>query len=75
MGRCFKTSTYVYPLHVDKSLETVYDKQQIVYTNPKDDNIHLKDVARMVKEYPTPDNYIINDRHKYILLSVKMKKA
>ena len=63
-------------MHVEKSFNTVYDVQeQIVYTDPSGHNIRLKDVARIVKEYPHADSYITNNGKKCILLSVEMKKG
>lgn len=57
-----KNPVYVQPVYVAKSLNTVRDVQeQIVYTDPMGNNIRLKDVARVVKEYPAPDSYITNN--------------
>lgn len=75
-GGQVKTGQYVYPVHVGKSLNTVFDvQQQIVYSDAQGNNIRLKDVARVVKEYPVPDSYITNNGRKCLLLSVEMKKG
>lgn len=75
-GGQVKTGQYVYPVHVGKSLNTVFDvQQQIVYSDVQGNNIRLKDVARVVKEYPVPDSYITNNGRKCLLLSVEMKKG
>lgn len=75
-GGQVKTGQYVYPVHVCKSLNTVFDvQQQIVYSDAQGNNIRLKDVARVVKEYPAPDSYITNNGRKCLLLSVEMKKG
>ena len=75
-GGRVKSDEYVQPVYVAKSLNTVYDvQQQIVYTDPQGNNIRLKDVARVVKEYPKPDSYITNNGKKCLLLSVEMKKG
>ena len=59
-----------------RSLNTVYDVQQlIVYTDPQGRNVRLKDVARVVREYPEPESYISNNGKKCIMLSVEMKKG
>jgi len=74
-GGRVKTDEYVYPIYVDKSLNTVYDvQQQIVYSDAQGNNIRLKDIARVVKEYPVTDSYITNNGRKCLLLSVEMKK-
>ena len=75
-GGRLKSDDDVHPVYVSKSLNTVYDvQQQIVYTDPAGRNIRLKDVARVVREYPEPDSYITNNGRKCLLLSVEMKKG
>ena len=75
-GGQIKSDEYVQPVYVAQSFNTVYDvEQQIVYTDPSGNNIRLKDIARVVKEYPEPDSYISNNDKKCILLSVEMKKG
>ncbi len=75
-GGQLKSDEYVQPVYVAQSFNTVYDvEQQIVYTDPSGNNIRLKDIARVVKEYPEPDSYISNNDKKCILLSVEMKKG
>lgn len=75
-GGRVKNPAYVQPVYVAKSLNTVRDVQeQIVYTDPMGNNIRLKDVARVVKEYPAPDSYITNNGKKCLLLSIEMKKG
>ena len=75
-GGRVKSDEYVQPVYVAKSLNTVYDvQQQIVYTDPQGNNIRLKDVARVVKEYPKADSYITNNGKKCLLLSIEMKKG
>ena len=75
-GGRVKDGTTVAPIYVSRSLNTVYDvQQQIVYTDPKGRIVRLKDVARVVREYPEPDSYITNNGRKCLLLSVEMKKG
>lgn len=75
-GGRVKTDGYVQPLYVEKSLNSVYDIQQmIVFATPDGNNIRLKDVADVRREYPEPDSYITNNGTKCILLSVEMKKG
>ncbi len=75
-GGRVKDETYTQPVYVAKSLNTVYDvQQQIVYTDPQGNNIRLKDIARVVKEYPDAESFITNNGKKCILLSVEMKKG
>lgn len=73
-GGKLKTDEYEQPVYVSRSLNTVYDVQeQIVYTDPQGNVVRLKDVARVVKEYPQPDSYLTNNGKKCLLLSVEMK--
>lgn len=75
-GGRIQNPDYILPVHVAQSFNTVYDVQeQIVYTDPSGHNIRLKDIARVVKEYPHTDSYITNNGKKCILLSVEMKKG
>lgn len=75
-GGRIQTSDYILPVHVDKSYNTIYDvQQQIVYSDLDGNNIRLKDIARVVKEYPHADSYIKNNGTKCILLSIEMKKG
>lgn len=75
-GGRIQTPDYILPVHVDKSYNTIYDvQQQIVYSDLDGNNIRLKDIARVVKEYPHADSYIKNNGTKCILLSIEMKKG
>lgn len=75
-GGRVKTDTHTQPIYISKSLNTVYDvQQQIVYADQQGNIVRLKDIARVVKEYPVPDSYITNNGRKCILLSVEMKKG
>ena len=75
-GGRVKDGSMVEPIYVSRSLNTVRDVQeQIVYTDPQGNTVRLKDVARVVREYPDPDSYITNNDRKCLLLSVEMKKG
>lgn len=76
MAGRLKTDDYTTPIYVSRSMNTLYNIQEmIVYSDPKGNNVRLKDVARVVREYPTPDSYIANNDTKCLLLSVEMKKG
>ena len=75
-GGRLKSDEQVTPVYVAKSLNTVYDVlQQIVYADPQGHIVRLKDVARVVREYPHADSYLTNNGRKCLLLSVEMKKG
>ena len=70
------SETYRSPIYVAKSFNTLRDVQElIVWSSPSGDNIRLKDVAEVKREYPEPDSYIRNNGRKCLLLSVEMKKG
>jgi multidrug efflux pump len=75
-GGRIKSQTYSMPVHVAKSLNSVYDiQQQIVYSSPTGDNVRLKDIATVKREYPDADSRITSNGKKCILLSLEMKKG
>ncbi|MDP4185696.1 MAG: efflux RND transporter permease subunit, partial [Bacteroidota bacterium] len=64
------------PIHVSSLYKTQDDiAEQIIYSDPTGHIIRLKDVARVVKEYPTPDSYIQNNGKKCLLISMEMQQG
>lgn len=75
-GGSLQTDMQVQPVYVAKSLNTVRDVEQlIVYADPKGNIVRLKDVARVVREYPKAKSSITYNGKKCLLLSVEMKKG
>ena len=67
-------ATTVAPIHIRDAYNSELDvANQIVYSSPTGDIIRLKDVARIVREYPSMDKYIKSDGKKCVLLSVEMR--
>lgn len=63
----------VVPIHISSSYNSEREvAEQIVYSDPQGNVIRLKDVARVVREYPVPDTYITNNGKKSLLLSMEM---
>ena len=65
------------PIYVGRSISKVHEiGETIVYY---DDNsgrsLRLRDVARIVREYPEPDSYVTVNGRKALVLSVEMKKG
>lgn len=76
MSGRIKSKDYKMPVYVGRSFDTLYNIQEmIVYSDPTGNNIRLKDVARVVREYSSPNSYITNNGTKCLLLSVEMKKG
>lgn len=82
LGKGFATTAgrvkdlgYISPVYVSRSINTLYDVQEmIVLSSPDGQIVRLKDVANVVKEYPTRESFITNNGKKCLLLSVEMKK-
>lgn len=75
-GGRLKTDQAVTPVYVARSFNAVHDvQQQIVYADHQGNVVRLKDIARVVREYPKPDSYITNNGKKCLLLSVEMKQG
>ena len=71
-----KTPAYTMPVHVGRSLNSVYDvEQQVVYSSPAGETVRLKDIATVRREYPDHESMITNNGKKCLLLSVEMKKG
>ena len=64
------------PIHIKDSYCSERDvAQQIVFHDAQGHTLRLKDVARVVREYPKQDKYISSDGRKCVLLSVEMRKG
>lgn len=64
----------IIPIHVPAIYNSEEDiKNQIVYTDPAGNVIRVKDVARVVREYPKPDSYIKNNGANSLLISLEMQ--
>ena len=73
-GGSLRSENYTQPIHVDRSINSVYDlEQMIIMSLPGGSVVRLGDVATVKKEYADPTSYITNNRTKCILLSVQMK--
>jgi len=71
-----KNSEYTLPINVAKSLNNIYDIEQlIVYASPSGETVRLKDVASVRREYPEAESRITSNGKKCLLLSVEMKKG
>jgi multidrug efflux pump subunit AcrB/outer membrane protein TolC len=61
------------PIHLSTLYKTEEDiAEQIIYSDPAGNMIRVKDIARVVREYPDPDSYIENNAHKCLLISMEM---
>ena len=68
------TEELISPIHISSSYSSEEDiKNQIVYTDPQGNVIRVKDVARVVREFPNPDSYIKNNGLNSVLISLEMQ--
>lgn len=66
----------VVPIHITRPFTSERDlEEQIVYSDPQGNNIRLKDVARLVREYPKASSYTINNGNKCLILSSEMREG
>ena len=69
-----KNEDRVAPIHISEPYNTEREVgEQIVYTDKAGNVVRLKDIARIVREYPDADKYIQCNGKKCILLSVSMR--
>ena len=67
---------YRSPIHVDESLNTIYDVENaVIYTDPRGKIVRLKDVATVKIEYPDLTKYVTVNGTKALLLSVTNKEG
>ncbi|MGL4519283.1 MAG: efflux RND transporter permease subunit [Phocaeicola sp.] len=64
------------PIYVKTSYENEEVlANQIVYSDGAGNLIRLKDVAQVVREYPSPDSYIQQGEQRALVLSMEMKQG
>lgn len=68
-----ETGKQDYPVYFAPILDSETEVgEQIVYSDPSGKIIRLKDIATIVREYDSPDSYILNNGKKSIILSLEM---
>ena len=62
-------------MHISKTYQTERNiEEQIIKIDQQGNIIRLKDIAKVTREYPEPDNYITNNGVKCLLLSIEMRE-
>lgn len=75
-GGTVKGESLDIPLHFSVSYPSEKEiGEQIIYSDNRGNMIRLKDIARIVREYPEPDSYITNNGKKAIILSMEMREG
>jgi multidrug efflux pump subunit AcrB len=71
-----KNNDYKSPIYVDHALNKIYDVENtLIYTDGNGNNVRLKDVATVKREYPKMTSFITSNGTKCLLLSVEIKKG
>ena len=71
-----RNDNYEAPIFISESYNSIKDiEEQIVYSDVKGNIIRLKDIARVVREYPPMTTFISNNGIKCILLSLQMRQG
>ncbi|MCD1117587.1 efflux RND transporter permease subunit [Chryseobacterium turcicum] len=66
----------VVPIHITRPFSSEKDlEEQVIYSDPQGNHIRLKDVGRVVREYPKPSTYTINNGKKCLILSTEMRQG
>ncbi len=62
------------PIYFNGKYNTEQDvAEKVLYIDGSGNTIRVKDVARVVREYPSPDSYIRNNGKPTVLLSLEMR--
>lgn len=73
MSGSISSSTLNTPIHVSSPQETVDEIGNIIiFTDPDNNTVRVRDIARIEREYDLSGSYIEQDGHPCILLSVEM---
>lgn len=66
----------VVPIHMERPFSSEKDlEEQIVYSDPQGNNIRLKNIATVVREYPKPTSYTVSNNKKALILSTEMRSG
>ena len=64
------------PIHITESFRTEQEiANQIIFSSPTGDVVRVKDIGRVVREYPKADSYITHNGRKCVLLSVEVNPS
>lgn len=64
------------PIHIERPYQSEKDlEEQIIYSDAKGNHIRLKNIAKVVREYPKPTSYNTNNGKKCLVLSTEMREG
>lgn len=66
----------VAPIHIERPYQSEKDiEEQIIYSDVQGNHIRLKNIAKVVREYPKATSYTTNNGKKCLILSTEMRKG
>ncbi len=64
------------PIHITESFHSEQEiADQIIFSAPNGNNIRVKDIGRVQREYTPPDSYITHNSKRCVLLSVEVNPS
>lgn len=71
-----ENSRNIMPVHIAESFRSEQEiAGQLIFSSPGGDVVRVKDVGRVVREYPKADSYITHNGRKCVLLSVEVNPS
>jgi multidrug efflux pump subunit AcrB len=75
-GGNLKNDEVKVPIHLDPTYNSVQEvEDQILLTDPENNMIRVKDIARVVREYPEGESFITFNGDPCLVLSVEMRQG
>jgi multidrug efflux pump subunit AcrB len=75
-GGNLKNDEVKIPIHLDPTYNSVQEvEDQILLTDPENNMIRVKDIAKVVREYPEGESYITFNGDPSLILSVEMRQG
>lgn len=66
----------VAPIHIERPYQSEKDiEEQIIYSDVQGNHIRLKNIAKVIREYPKPTSYTTNNGKKCLILSTEMREG
>lgn len=64
------------PIHIERPYQSEKDlEEQIIYSDTQGNHIRLKNIAKVIREYPKPTSYTTNNGKKCLVLSTEMREG
>lgn len=75
-GGSIKNDDAIVPVHFNPTYASVGEiEDQIIFSDPQGNMIRLKDIAKVVREYPDEGSYITYNGNPCLVLSVEMREG